>query len=111
MLFCSLEIPSDAPVIGKSCFIIVSEVLQIPNDVDDREVIAGKLSSYIIKMEKLLNHKLLFKLSLYKKNAIFRYKCDFQLGDNYVVGIITGTAVNLLPLPQPQDVSQFLVFL
>lgn len=43
-------------------------------------------------------------------NVIFKYNYYIlQLGDKFLVGIICGTAVRLMPLPEPQDPKKFIL--
>ena len=44
-------------------------------------------------------------------NAVFGYRSTVTLGENLIVGVLTGTAVCLAALPRPENTSGYcLVF-
>lgn len=75
------------------------------DDDSDREEFAKELTNKIVKLETSLYSKLYVQMSIYYKNALFRFKYDIQLGDNILIGVITGTAVLIEALPPPNHLN------
>lgn len=78
VLISTMEPPNQFSTSNASCLIMVNAILQI-EDESDREELAKDLTRHIVKLESELYSKLLFQLSLYQKNAVFKYKCDIQV--------------------------------
>lgn len=78
VLISTMEPPNEFSISNTSCLIMVNSILQF-EDESDREELAKDLTRHIVKLESELYSKLLFQLSLYQKNAVFKYKCDIQV--------------------------------
>lgn len=99
MLITTIEVPEGTPCIGRGCF-LQSYVLRPLKDLKG-ESNAKEISDGLPFLEYELHRILVNKLTVKGMNAIFGLKVRISIGDRVLVGIATGTAVYLSPLPSP----------
>lgn len=99
MLITTIEIPEGTPSIGRGCF-LQAYVLRPLKDLKG-ESNAKEISDGLPFLEYELHRILVNKLTVKGMNAIFGLKVRISIGDRMLVGIATGTAVFLSPLPSP----------
>ncbi|KRT84709.1 C2 domain containing protein, partial [Oryctes borbonicus] len=99
MLITTIEVPEGTPCIGRGCF-LQSYVLRPLKDLKG-ESNAKEISDGLPFLEYELHRILVNKLTVKGMNAIFGLKVRISIGERVLVGIATGTAVFLSPLPSP----------
>nr|XP_015835897.1 PREDICTED: C2 domain-containing protein 5 isoform X1 [Tribolium castaneum] len=99
VLIATIELPDGAPTIGRGCF-IQSFVCRQLKDLRG-ESNAKEISDGLPFLEYELHRLLINKLKIKGMNAIFGLKIRISIGEKTLVGLATGTAVFLTPLPTP----------
>lgn len=99
MLITTIEVPEGTPCIGRGCF-LQSYVSRPLRDLKG-ESNAKEISDGLPFLEYELHRILINKLTVKGMNAIFGLKVRISIGDRLLIGIATGTAVFLSPLPAP----------
>ncbi|XP_018573148.1 C2 domain-containing protein 5 isoform X2 [Anoplophora glabripennis] len=99
VLIATIEPPEAIPCTGKGCF-IDSYICRPLKDIRG-ESIAKEISDGLPFLEYELHRLLINKLKIKGMNAIFGLKFRMSIGERIIMGIATGTAVYLNPLPSP----------
>lgn len=99
VLIATIEIPENAPLVGRGCF-IQSYVCRPLRDLKG-ESNAKEISDGLPFLEYELHRLLVNKLKIRGMNAIFGLKLRISIGERTLIGSATGTAVFLSPLPAP----------
>jgi hypothetical protein len=99
ILIATIETPDGAPSVGRGCF-IQSFVCRQLKDLRG-ESNAKEISDGLPFLEYELHRLLINKLKIKGMNAIFGLKIRISIGEKLLVGLATGTAVFLTPLPTP----------
>ncbi|RZC41814.1 C2 domain-containing protein 5, partial [Asbolus verrucosus] len=99
VLIATIEAPDGAPSIGRGCF-IQSFVCRQLKDLRG-ESNAKEISDGLPFLEYELHRLLINKLKIKGMNAIFGLKIRISIGEKMLVGLATGTAIFLTPLPTP----------
>ncbi|XP_063929582.1 C2 domain-containing protein 5 isoform X2 [Zophobas morio] len=99
VLITTIETPDGAPTVGRGCF-IQSFVCRPLKDLRG-ESNAKEISDGLPFLEYELHRLLINKLKIKGMNAIFGLKIRISIGEKMLVGIASGTAVFLTPLPTP----------
>lgn len=99
VLISTIEIPEGIPIIGRGCF-LQSHICRPLKDAKG-ESNAKEISDGLPFLEYELHRLLLNKLKIKGMNAIFSLKVRISIGERMLIGIATGTAVYLSPLPTP----------
>ncbi|KAJ8984296.1 hypothetical protein NQ317_009780 [Molorchus minor] len=99
VLIATIEPPDTISTTGRGCF-IDSYICRPLKDVRG-ESIAKEISDGLPFLEYELHRLLINKLKIKGMNAIFGLKFRISVGDRMIIGIATGTALFLDPLPSP----------
>lgn len=99
VLIATIEVPDGAPSIGRGCF-LQSFVSRPLKDLRG-ESNAKEISDGLPFLEYELHRLMINKLKIKGMNAIFGLKIRISIGEKMLVGIATGTAMFLSPLPAP----------
>lgn len=87
------------PFVGRGCF-LQSYVCRPKRDLKG-ELNAKEISESLPFLEYELHRLLVNKMKVKGMNAIFGLQVRITIGEKFLIGIATGTAVYLLPLPTP----------
>lgn len=98
-MMATIEIPDGMPIVGRGCFIQAS-ICRPLKDLKG-ESNAKEISDGFPFLEYELHRLLVSKLKIKGMNAIFGLKIRISIGDRRLIGVATGTAVFLGPLPPP----------
>lgn len=99
VLISTIEIPEGIPIIGRGCF-LQSHVCRPLRDTRG-ESNAKEISDGLPFLEYELHRLLVNKLKVKGMNAIFGLKVRISIGERMLIGIASGTAIFLSPLPPP----------
>lgn len=99
ILLATVELPDGLPITGRGCF-LQSYVCRPKRDLKG-ELNAKEISESLPFLEYELHRLLVNKMKVKAMNTIFGLKVRITIGEKMLVGIATGTAVFLLPLPPP----------
>ncbi|GJQ66805.1 hypothetical protein Trydic_g18573 [Trypoxylus dichotomus] len=99
MLITTIEVPEGTLCIGRGCF-LQSYVLRPLKDLKG-ESNAKEISDGLPFLEYELHRILVNKLTVKGMNAIFGLKVRISISERVLIGIASGTAVFLSPLPSP----------
>ncbi|XP_021942758.1 C2 domain-containing protein 5 isoform X5 [Zootermopsis nevadensis] len=98
-LFTTIELPEGVATTGKGCF-LQAYVCRPKRDCRG-ELNAKEISDGLPFLEYELHCLLINKLKVKGMNSIFGLKVQLSIGEKMLVGLATGTAVFLTPLPMP----------
>lgn len=87
------------PLVGRGCF-IQSYVCRSLRDLKG-ESNAKEISDGLPFLEYELHRLLVNKLKMKGMNAVFGLKVRISIGERLLIGVATGTAIFLAPLPPP----------
>ncbi|XP_068082905.1 C2 domain-containing protein 5 [Anabrus simplex] len=99
VLFTTIELPEGVPTVGCGSF-LQAYVCRPKRDCRG-ELNAKEISDGLPFLEYELHRMLNYKLKMKGMNAIFGLKVQVSIGERMMVGLATGTAVFLSPLPSP----------
>lgn len=99
VLLTTIEPPEGLPTLGKGCFL--QAYVCRPKRVLRGELNAKEISDGLPFLEYELHRLLLIKLKLAGMNSIFGLKVEVAIGEKMMIGLATGTAIFLSPLPVP----------
>ncbi|XP_023709437.1 C2 domain-containing protein 5 isoform X3 [Cryptotermes secundus] len=99
VLFTTIELPEGVSTTGKGCF-LQAYVCRPKRDCRG-ELNAKEISDGLPFLEYELHRLLINKLKVKGMNSIFGLKVQVSIGEKMLVGLATGTAVYLTPLPMP----------
>lgn len=99
VLLTTMEPPEGLPVTGRGC--LVQAYVCRPKRDTKGELNAKEISDGLPFLEYELHRMLLSKLKVKGMNAIFGLKVQVSIGERMLVGLATGTAMFLTPLPSP----------
>ena len=99
VLLSTMEPPERIPVTGRGC--LVQAYVCRPKRDTKGELNAKEISDGLPFLEYELHRMLLNKLKVKGMNAIFGLKVQVSIGERMLVGLATGTAMFLSPLPSP----------
>ncbi|XP_034253610.1 C2 domain-containing protein 5 isoform X1 [Thrips palmi] len=99
VLLTTMEPPEGIPVTGRGC--LVQAYVCRPKRDTKGELNAKEISDGLPFLEYELHRMLLNKLKVKGMNAIFGLKVQVSIGERMLVGLATGTAMFLTPLPSP----------
>ncbi|XP_057300956.1 C2 domain-containing protein 5-like isoform X2 [Hydractinia symbiolongicarpus] len=99
ILFTTIDIPDELPVTGSGCMVQARVIRSKKKEKD--EINAENVSQILPFLEFDLHQQLINKLKIKGMNAIFGMQTILSIGDQAIIGVMTGTAVYLTALPQP----------
>ena len=99
VLFTTIDIPDELPITGSGCM-IQARVIRCRKK-EKGEMDAENVSQILPFLEFDMHQQLINKLKLKGMNAIFGMKAKLCIGEQVIIGIMTGTAVFLTALPPP----------
>ncbi|XP_048513656.1 uncharacterized protein LOC105693991 isoform X2 [Athalia rosae] len=99
ILFTTIELPESIPIIGRGCF-VQATVCRPKRDLRG-ELNAKEISDGLPFLEYELHSLLLNKIKVKSMNALFGLRVQVSIGERLLIGMATGTAVYLAPLPTP----------
>eukprot|EP01104_Vermistella_antarctica_P020357 TRINITY_DN8686_c0_g1_i1.p1 TRINITY_DN8686_c0_g1~~TRINITY_DN8686_c0_g1_i1.p1 ORF type:complete len:1439 (+),score=292.11 TRINITY_DN8686_c0_g1_i1:344-4660(+) len=85
--------------------LITAHVVRPRKRPEGREPNANVISEELPFLEFDLHHQLLWKMQLWGYNAVFRIKHQIEIGENFLLGSLTGTGVHLNALPPPPPLA------
>ncbi|KAM4748437.1 C2 domain-containing protein 5 isoform 9-T9 [Rhinophrynus dorsalis] len=103
VLFTTMDLPSDAPVIGKGC-LIQARLCRLKKKAQ-AEANATAISNLLPFMEYELHTQLINKLKLKGMNALFGLRIQITVGENMLLGLASATGVYLTALPTPGGIQ------
>ncbi|KAK5639386.1 hypothetical protein RI129_011878 [Pyrocoelia pectoralis] len=99
VLMATIEIPESVPIVGRGCF-VQAYVCRPLKDLRS-ELNAKDISDGLPFLEYELHRILVNKIRIKGMNSVFGLRIRISVGTKMLVGIATGTAVFLSPLPSP----------
>lgn len=99
IILATIEMPEGIPITGRGCF-LQSYVCRPKKDLKG-ELNAKEISESLPFLEYELHRLLVNKMKVKAMNTIFGLKVRITIGEKMLVGVATGTAVFLIPLPPP----------
>ncbi|XP_065055767.1 C2 domain-containing protein 5-like isoform X2 [Rhopilema esculentum] len=99
VIFATIEPPSEVHITGNGS-LLQARVYRTKKREKD-EVNADNVSQILPFLEYELHRQMLNKLKVKGLNAIFGLKMQVSVGENLIIGLMTGTAVYLTALPPP----------
>nr|CAD7197820.1 unnamed protein product [Timema douglasi] len=99
VLFTTIELPEGIPMTGTGC--LLQAYVCRPKPYCKGEMNAKEISDGLPFLEYELHRLLINKLKVKGMNTIFGLRVQVQIGEKMLVGLATGTAVFLTPLPPP----------
>lgn len=99
MLLTTIDIPENVPSTGRICF-LQSYICRPKRDLKG-ELNAKEISESLPFLEYELHRLLINKMKVKGMNTIFGLKVRITIGEKMLVGVATGSAMYLLPLPIP----------
>uniref|UniRef100_A0A803KEM4 C2 domain-containing protein 5 n=1 Tax=Xenopus tropicalis TaxID=8364 RepID=A0A803KEM4_XENTR len=103
VLFTTIDLPSDAPVIGKGC-LIQARLCRLKKK-SQAEANATVISSLLPFMEYELHTQLMNKLKLKGMNGLFGLRIQITVGESMLLGLASATGVYLSSLPTPGGIQ------
>lgn len=98
-MLATIEVPQVVPTMGRGCFIqayICRQLKDLRSELNAKDISDG-----LPFLEYELHRILINKIKVKGMNAVFGLKIKISIGVRALVGIATGTAVFLTPLPAP----------
>uniref|UniRef100_A0A3B3IAE7 C2 domain-containing protein 5 n=1 Tax=Oryzias latipes TaxID=8090 RepID=A0A3B3IAE7_ORYLA len=103
VLFTTIDLPSDAAIAGKGCF-IQARLCRLKKK-GQGEANATAISNQLPFMEYELHTQLMNKLKLRSMNALFGLSIQISVGENMLLGLASATGVYLTALPAPGGIQ------
>ncbi|CAI9623680.1 unnamed protein product [Staurois parvus] len=103
VLFTSIDLPSDAPVVGKGC-LIQARLCRLKKKAQ-AEANATAISNLLPFMEYELHTQLMNKLKLKGMNSLFGLRIQITVGETMLLGLASATGVYLSALPTPGGIQ------
>ncbi|KAM5169896.1 C2 domain-containing protein 5 isoform 2-T2 [Mantella aurantiaca] len=103
VLFTTIDLPSDAPMIGKGC-LIQARLCRLKKKAQ-AEANATVISNLLPFMEYELHTQLMNKLKLKSMNALFGLRIQITVGETMLLGLASATGVYLGALPTPGGIQ------
>ncbi|XP_018415516.1 PREDICTED: C2 domain-containing protein 5 [Nanorana parkeri] len=103
VLFTTIDLPSDAPVVGKGC-LIQARLCRLKKKAQ-AEANAMVISNLLPFMEYELHTQLMNKLKLKGMNALFGLRIQITVGETMLLGLASATGVYLSALPTPGGIQ------
>ncbi|XP_053411559.1 C2 domain-containing protein 5 isoform X17 [Nycticebus coucang] len=103
VLFTTIDLPSDATVIGKGC-LIQARLCRLKKKAQ-AEANATAISNLLPFMEYEVHTQLMNKLKLKGMNALFGLRIQITVGENMLMGLASATGVYLAALPTPGGIQ------
>nr|XP_046249707.1 C2 domain-containing protein 5 isoform X5 [Scatophagus argus] len=103
VLFTTIDLPAEAAVTGKGCF-IQARLCRLKKKAQG-EVNATAISNLLPFMEYELHTQLMNKLKLRSMNALFGLRIQISVGENMLLGLASATGVYLTALPAPGGIQ------
>ncbi|XP_068134084.1 C2 domain-containing protein 5 isoform X8 [Hyperolius riggenbachi] len=103
VLFTTIDLPGDAPVIGKGC-LIQARLCRLKKKAQ-AEANATVISNLLPFMEYELHTQLMNKLKLKGMNALFGLRIQITVGETMLLGLASATGVYLTALPTPGGIQ------
>ncbi|XP_072509624.1 C2 domain-containing protein 5 isoform X18 [Notamacropus eugenii] len=103
VLFTTIDLPTDATVIGKGC-LIQARLCRLKKKAQ-AEANATAISNLLPFMEYEVHTQLMNKLKLKGMNALFGLRIQITVGENMLMGLASATGVYLTALPTPGGIQ------
>uniref|UniRef100_A0A8C9DKP9 C2 domain-containing protein 5 n=1 Tax=Prolemur simus TaxID=1328070 RepID=A0A8C9DKP9_PROSS len=103
VLFTTIDLPTDATVIGKGC-LIQARLCRLKKKAQ-AEANATAISNLLPFMEYEMHTQLMNKLKLKGMNALFGLRIQITVGENMLMGLASATGVYLAALPTPGGIQ------
>ncbi|XP_066120819.1 C2 domain-containing protein 5 isoform X10 [Saccopteryx bilineata] len=103
VLFTTIDLPTDAAVIGKGC-LIQARLCRLKKKAQ-AEANATSISNLLPFMEYEVHTQLMNKLKLKGMNALFGLRIQITVGENMLTGLASATGVYLAALPTPSGIQ------
>uniref|UniRef100_A0A8C2QMG1 C2 domain-containing protein 5 n=1 Tax=Cricetulus griseus TaxID=10029 RepID=A0A8C2QMG1_CRIGR len=103
VLFTTIDLPTDAVVIGKGC-LIQARLCRLKKKAQ-AEANATAISNLLPFMEYEVHTQLMNKLKLKGMNALFGLRIQVTVGENMLMGLASATGVYLAALPMPGGIQ------
>ncbi|XP_053081961.1 C2 domain-containing protein 5 isoform X25 [Acinonyx jubatus] len=103
VLFTTVDLPTDATVIGKGC-LIQARLCRLKKKAQ-AEANATAISNLLPFMEYEVHTQLMNKLKLKGMNALFGLRIQITVGENMLMGLASATGVYLAALPTPGGIQ------
>lgn len=103
VLFTTIDLPSDAPVVGKGC-LIQARLCRLKKKAQT-EANATAISNLLPFMEYELHTQLMNKLKLKGMNSLFGLRIQITVGETMLLGLASATGVYLSALPSPGGIQ------
>ncbi|XP_006897267.1 PREDICTED: C2 domain-containing protein 5-like isoform X2 [Elephantulus edwardii] len=103
VLFTTIDLPTDAAVIGKGC-LIQARLCRLKKKAQ-AEANATAISNLLPFMEYEVHTQLMNKLKLKGMNALFGLRIQISVGENMLMGLASATGVYLAALPTPGGIQ------
>ncbi|XP_023574678.1 C2 domain-containing protein 5 isoform X3 [Octodon degus] len=103
VLFTTIDLPTDAMVIGKGC-LIQARLCRLKKKAQ-AEANATAISNLLPFMEYEVHTQLMNKLKLKGMNALFGLRIQITVGENMLMGLASATGVYLAALPAPGGIQ------
>ncbi|XP_060240434.1 C2 domain-containing protein 5 isoform X20 [Meriones unguiculatus] len=102
-LFTTIDLPTDALVVGKGC-LIQARLCRLKKKAQ-AEANATAISNLLPFMEYEVHTQLMNKLKLKGMNALFGLRIQITVGENMLMGLASATGVYLAALPTPGGIQ------
>ncbi|XP_032761279.1 C2 domain-containing protein 5 isoform X17 [Rattus rattus] len=103
VLFTTIDLPTDAVVVGKGC-LIQARLCRLKKKAQ-AEANATAISNLLPFMEYEVHTQLMNKLKLKGMNALFGLRIQITVGENMLMGLASATGVYLAALPTPGGIQ------
>ncbi|XP_041486536.1 C2 domain-containing protein 5 isoform X15 [Microtus oregoni] len=103
VLFTTIDLPTDAVVVGKGC-LIQARLCRLKKKAQ-AEANATAISNLLPFMEYEVHTQLMNKLKLKGMNALFGLRLQITVGENMLTGLASATGVYLAALPTPGGIQ------
>nr|XP_048288567.1 C2 domain-containing protein 5 isoform X12 [Myodes glareolus] len=103
VLFTTIDLPTDAVVVGKGC-LIQARLCRLKKKAQ-AEANATAISNLLPFMEYEVHTQLMNKLKLKGMNALFGLRIQITVGENMLTGLASATGVYLAALPTPGGIQ------
>ncbi|KAM5333240.1 C2 domain-containing protein 5 isoform 1-T1 [Glossophaga mutica] len=103
VLFTTIDLPTEAAVIGKGC-LIQARLCRLKKKAQ-AEANATAISNLLPFMEYEVHTQLMNKLKLKGMNALFGLRIQITVGENMLMGLASATGVYLAALPTPGGIQ------
>ncbi|XP_063094423.1 C2 domain-containing protein 5 isoform X8 [Cavia porcellus] len=103
VLFTTIDLPTDATVVGKGC-LIQARLCRLKKKAQ-AEANATAISNLLPFMEYEVHTQLMNKLKLKGMNALFGLRIQITVGENMLMGLASATGVYLAALPTPGGIQ------